>query len=139
MFGIALRLLGIGKLIRQFIFNNWKLFVGIITLIIGAYYYVNHIKHVAYQSGRNNVVAEVQAKMNEQNAENRIFEQKLQTIVDTYGKTAVQEALKRIEKETIQTNTIQTLIKEKPIYTECKVDQAVTDARNAIRELGPTP
>jgi hypothetical protein len=138
MFGLALRLLGIGKLIRQFIFNNWKLFVGI-TIIIGAYYYVNHIKHVAYQSGRNDVVAEVQAKMNEQNAENRIFEQKLQTIVDTYGRTAVQEASKRIEKETIQTNTIQTLIKEKPIYTECKVDQAVTNARNAIRELGPTP
>jgi len=138
MFGLALRLLGIGKLIRQFIFNNWKLFVGI-TVIIGAYYYVNHIKHVAYQSGRNDVVAEVKAETETENNRNRIFEQKLQTIVDTYGKTAVQEASKRIEKETIQTNTIQTLIKEKPIYTECKVDQAVTDARNAIRELGPTP
>jgi len=138
MFGLALRLLGIGKLIRQFIFNNWKLFVGI-TVIIGAYYYVNHIKHVAYQSGRNDVVAEVKAETETENNRNRIFEQKLQTIVDTYGKTAVQEASKRIEKETIQTNTIQTLIKEKSIYTECKVDQAVTDARNAIRELGPTP
>jgi len=138
MFGLALRLLGLGKLIRQFVFQNWKVFIGI-ALIIGAYYYVNHVKHVAYQSGRNDVVAEVKAETEKENNQNRIFEQKLQTIVDTYGRTAVQEASKRIEKETIQTNTIQTLVKEKPIYTECKVDQAVTDARNAIRELGPTP
>jgi len=138
MFGLALRLLGLGKLIRQFVFQNWKVFIGI-ALIIGAYYYVNHVKHVAYQSGRNDVVAEVKAETEKENNQNRIFEQKLQTIVDTYGKTAVQEASKRIGKETIQTNTIQTLVKEKPIYTECKVDQSVTDARNAIRELGPTP
>lgn len=136
--GLALRLLGLGKLIKQLVFQNWKVFIGI-ALIIGAYYYVNHVKHVAYQSGRNDVVAEVKAETEKENNQNRIFEQKLQTIVDTYGKTAVQEASKRIEKETIQTNTIQTLVKEKPIYTECKVDQAVTDARNAIRDLGPTP
>lgn len=138
MLGLALHLLGIGKLIKQFVLQHWKLFI-VITLIIGAYYYVNHIKHVAYEKGRSEVVAEVKAKTDEENKQNRAFEQKLQSIVDTYGQTAVNEASKRIEKETIQTNTIQTLIKEKPIYTECKVDQSVTDARNAIRELGPTP
>jgi len=136
--GLAFRLLGFGKLIKQFVFQNWKLFI-VITLIIGAYYYVNHIKEVAYQTGRNDVVAEVKAETEKENNQNRIFEQKLQTIVDTYGQQAITEASKRIEKETIQTNTIQTLIKEKPVYTDCKVDQSVTDARNAIRELGPTP
>ena len=136
--GLGLRLLGLGKLIRQLILQHWKLFV-VITLIIGAYYYVNHVKDVAYQSGRNDVVAEVKAETEKENNQNRIFEQKLQTIVDTYGKQAISEATKRIEKEIIQTNTIQTLIKEKPIYTECKVEQSVTDARNAIRALGPTP
>jgi len=138
MFGLALRLLGIGKLIKQLIFQNWKVFIGI-ALIFGAYYYVNHVKDVAYKEGQQQVLADLKAKTDEENKQNRAFEQKLQTIVDTFGQKAVLEASKRIEKETIQTNTIQTLVKEKPIYTECKVDQSVTDARNAIRELGPTP
>lgn len=135
MFSFILSLLGIGK---DFILKYWKIF-AVLGLIIGAYFYVNHLKDVAYHQGRSDVVAEVKAETEKENKQNRDFEQKLQSIVDTYGQNAVIQASKRIEKETIQTNTIQTLVKEKPIYTECKVDQSVTDARNTIRELGPTP
>jgi len=138
MIGIALRLLGFAKLLKQLILQHWKIAI-VILLIIGSYFYVNHLIHTAYEKGRKDVVAEVQAKTDAENKQNAAFEQKLQTIVQAYGQRAVEEASARIKKETVQTNTIQTLIKDKPIYTECKVDQSVTDARNAIRALGPTP
>lgn len=136
MIGLALRLLGFGKMLKQLVIQHWKIAVAIL-LVVGAYFYIEHVKSVAFQAGQEKVIAEVNAKTDEENRKNREFEQKLQSVVDSYGQKAVEEAAKRIEKEVVQTNTIQTLVKEKPIYTECKVDQSVTDARNAIRELGP--
>lgn len=136
MIGLALRLLGFGKLIKQFILQHWKIAVAIL-LVVGVYFYIEHVKSVAFQAGQEKVIAEVKAKTDEENSKNRDFEKKLQSAIDSYGQKAVEEASKRIEKEVVQTNTIQTLVKEKPIYTDCKVDQSVTDARNAIRELGP--
>lgn len=123
-------------MIKDFIFAHWKIAI-VVFLIIGSYLFVNHLIHNAYEKGRGDVVAEVQAKTDLENKQNRDFEQKLNSIISAYGQHAVEQAAARVSKETVLTNTIQTLVKEKPIYTECKVDQSVTDARNAIRELGP--
>jgi hypothetical protein len=59
--------------------------------------------------------------------------------VDTFGKVIETRNEERRDTEIIRENRINTIIQEKPIYTECKVDQEVVDQQNAIKALGPRP
>lgn len=72
--------------------------------------------------------AEIQAKVNKE------FELTLANTIKTYGLQVLDESAKRVDKETIYKNKIETIIKDNPIYIQCKVDQQVLDYRNNIRE-----
>lgn len=72
--------------------------------------------------------AEAQAEANKQ------FELTLANTIKTYGLQVLDESAKRVDKETIYKNKIETIIKDNPIYIQCKVDQQVLDYRNNIRE-----
>lgn len=72
--------------------------------------------------------AEIQAKVNKE------FELTLANTIKAYGLQVLDESAKRVDKETIYKNKIETIIKDNPIYIQCKVDQQVLDYRNNIRE-----
>lgn len=134
MFGIgfALKLLGIFKNIKDFLFKHWKIALAIV-LIIGAIIY--HKKEVskAYSSGvkaefnRNKVVADAQ------NKKNRLNEKLLKEAINKNKELNIKLNEQRKKKEIIYRDKIQEVIKNNPIYQECKIDQSVIDYRNEIR------
>lgn len=110
----------------------------IVGLTISAFLLVNGLRKSAYNEGVHTERAAWVAKKAEAEAKNRAFESTLRDIVETFGKDAVEKAAKRVSKETVYLNKVESIIKEKPIYTECKADQEVIDSRNAIRAGVPS-
>lgn len=125
-----------------FIVNNarWLLpLVGALILFIAAWWYISSVKKEAYQKGVSDERTRYEQIIAEENIRNRKFEDMLNTAIAEYGRRAVEEASKRVKKETVHTRSIETIIKDNPtVYTECKADEAVIVDRNAIRSLGPT-
>ena len=123
-----------------FIKSNFKWLLPLL-LLVAVVFFVNraigNMKEAAYNEGYAKKTEEVNKAIAEENKRNREFEQKLELAITNYGEKVVEQASIRNKKETVFTNKIQTIVTEKPIYTECKVDQEVTDARNEIRRLGP--
>lgn len=136
MLGLGLKLLGIGKFIRDFFLQNWKWLLPIL-IVIGSYFYVKHLINEAYDNGvaAEKLRWEERAKI--ENAANRQTEQTLQNIVNNFGTKIIQDTAVRTAKEQTHTDRINTIIRENTIYEECKVDQEVIDMRNEIRALGP--
>ena len=136
MLGLGLKLLGIGKFIKDFIIHNWK-WVLPILIVIGSYFYVKHLIADAYDDGVAAEKLRWEERAKVENAANRQTEQTLQNIVNNFGTKIIEQTAVRTAKEQTHTDRINTIIKEKPVYTECKVDQEVIDMRNEIRSLGP--
>jgi hypothetical protein len=128
-------------MITAFVLNNlrWLLpFVGAITIFLSSWWYINGVKQEAYDKG---VLAErtrYEQMIAAEDAKKRQFETALNAAITEYGKKAVVEAAKRVKKETIHTHTIETIIRDNPVYTECKADKEVIVNRNAVRSLGPS-
>ena len=112
-----------------------------ILLVIGLGFFINravdNMQKAAYEQGYAKKSDEVKKKTEKQNKLNREFEQTLGTSTVKYGERKDEKARERIKTEVVYKDRIETIIVEKPIYNECKVDQEVTDARNEIRRLGP--
>ena len=127
-------------LVFGFVKSNFK-WIGPLLLLAALAFFVNraidNMKEEAYNSGYAKKTEEVKKAIAEENKRNREFEQKLDIAITKYGERVVEESKRRIEKERIHTSNIETIVKERPIYTQCEVDQDVTDARNEIRKLGP--
>lgn len=127
-------------LIFGFVKSNFKWLLPLLLLVAVAFFVnraIGNMKEAAYNEGYAKKTEEVNKAIAEENKRNREFEQKLELAITNYGEKVVEQAYIRNKKETVFTNKIQTIVTEKPIYTECKVDQEVTDARNEIRRLGP--
>jgi hypothetical protein len=127
-------------LIAPFVLNNlrWLLpLVGVIVLFLSAWWYISSVKQEAYDKGVLSERTRYEQIIAAEDAKNREFESLINKSIADYGQRAVREAAKRIEKETIHTRTIETIVKDNPIYINCKADKEVIDSRNAIRSLGP--
>lgn len=126
--------------VRGWIKSNWKWLLPII-LVIAAYFVISHvvsnIKEEAYKNGVTFERARYEEIIKKEDKKNREFEATLRGIVTEFGEKAVQEAIARSKKETVYQNRVETIIRDKPIYTDCKADQEVIDSRNIIRKLGP--
>jgi N-methylhydantoinase B/oxoprolinase/acetone carboxylase alpha subunit len=133
MLGIGLKLLGVGNLIKEFFLQNWKWLIPTIALVVS--FFVVSDKY--YEKGRQEERTYWDKKIKESDARNRAFENRINVAISTFGRETVEEALKRVEEETIYKDRIQTIVRNNPIYTQCVVDQDVIDNRNAIREQGP--
>lgn len=140
MLGIGLKLLSIGKVIREFFLANWRWLLPVLAAIAIVLYAWSWHKNAVEQAYADGVQYEHSLwvkKVDEENARNREFELVLRNVVEEYGNKAVQEASKRIEKETVHTNTIQTIIQQDTKYQTCQIDEKARQEINAIRELGP--
>ena len=133
--GFIFGLLGIGKSIWNFVLRNWKWAVPLIAAVALLFY----VNHNAYNRGVQDMVDKQKKEIAAEDVRNRKFEKKLQDAVNQFGERFEKEDVGRVEKETIHTNSIQTIIKDNPIYKDCKVDPKVLDEINSISDLGPKP
>jgi uncharacterized protein YlxW (UPF0749 family) len=135
MLGLGLKLLGIGKFLKEFFLNNWKWIVPL-ALVIAAFLWT---KEHYYTEGLNEERATWEKKLEAERKRNQELTQALSSSVATFGEVVKTRNEERVSTETIRENRINTIIEEKPVYTECKVDQEVVDQQNAIKALGPRP
>lgn len=132
MLAFGLKLLGIGKFLRDFFLQNWKWLVPLLLLIAGFFWTKEHY----YNIGVNEERTVWEKRLEAERKKNEQLTQALFSSVDTFGKVVNTRNEERINNEIVRETRINTII-EKPIYTECKVDQEVIDEQNALKALGP--
>lgn len=135
MLGLGLKLLGVGKFLRDFFLQNWKWLVPLILLIVAFFWTKNHY----YDLGKEEERVVWEAKVEAERKRNEELTKALASSVDTFGKVVEERNEERTDRETIRETRINTIVQEKPIYQECKVDQEVVDEQNAIKAMGPRP
>lgn len=126
--------------IIPFITSNlrWLLpLAGAIAVFISAWWYISSVKEEAYAKGVTDERSRYEQIIVAEDVKNRKFEDQLNKAIASYGRRVVDEAAKRVQKETVYTKTIETIIKDNPVYIDCKADKEVIDNRNSIRSLGP--
>lgn len=133
MLGFGLKLLGIGKFLRDFFLQNWKWLVPLIAVIIAFLWTKDHY----YDLGQYEERIVWEAKVEAERKRNEELTKLLASSVDTFGKVVDERNTERTNTEVIRENRINTIIQEKPIYQECKVDQEVVDEQNALKAMGP--
>lgn len=121
-------------------FTGLKLYalIGIagIAAIVGAvFWYNNQIENAKEEAAK---AVETRYKLDLEKANARASQ--LETSLNT-TKNELTQALKdkneALENQTVKTETvIRTIIKEKPIYKECRVDDVILDELNALRRVG---
>lgn len=132
MLAFGLKLLGIGKFLRDFFLQNWKWLVPLLLLIAGFLWTKEHY----YNIGVNEERTVWEKRLEAERKKNEQLTQALFSSVDTFGKVVNTRNEERINNEIVRETRINTII-EKPIYTECKVDQEVLEEQNALKALGP--
>lgn len=132
MLAFGLKLLGIGKFLSHFFLQNWKWLVPLLLLIAGFFWTKEHY----YNIGVNEERTVWEKRLEAERKKNEQLTQALFSSVDTFGKVVNTRNEERINNEIVRETRINTII-EKPIYTECKVDQEVLDEQNALKALGP--
>lgn len=138
--GLGLKLLGIWNPIKEFFKNNWKWIVPLILVVLFYFFItdkINDAREEGYTAGIAFEKSEQAKRVAIENESNRKFEAMLNTSISKFGRKAVEEAIQRVSKETVYKEKITTMVRDNPIYQDCKVEQEVLDARNEIRRLGP--
>lgn len=128
-----LALLGVGKFIKEFVLQNWKWIVPLLLALAAFQWTKSHY----YNLGTSDERITWEDKVEKERKKNEQLTAALLGNVETFGKLADKENGERVSKEVIRENRINTIIEEKPIYQECKVDQEILDEQNALKALGP--
>ena len=133
MVGIGLKLLGFGKFLKEFFLQNWKWLVPLILVTLAFLWTKDHY----YDLGVEEEKAVWEKKLEAERKRNDYLTKALSSSVETFGKAVETRNGDRTSKEVIRESRINTIVEEKPIYIDCKVDQEVIDEQNAIKALGP--
>ena len=134
-----LGILGLGKFIKEFFLQNWKIILPIILVVIigftAKHWYDVKITE-AYNNGVQIERAAWNKRVNEENKKNQTFQNNLQLAINNFGKKTQLEDDNRVAKEIIKTNEIIKIVESEPKYKDCVVDPEVISRRNQIRKLG---
>lgn len=128
------KLLGFAKLIKAFFLQNWKWLLPLMLVAAGFFWTKEHY----YNLGQNTERLEWEQRVAKEQEKNDKITETLDKSVNVLGEIALKEDQARNDKETIIETRINTVL-EKPVYTDCKVDQEVVDEQNALKALGPKP
>jgi hypothetical protein len=120
-------------LAKHFLLANWK-WISVLAIIVGAFLF---LKSHYYNEGRLAEQTKWEKAIKKEQERNDKLTGMIEASVDSYGKLAEKENKERVQKEIIRKNEINTIIQEKPVYIQCKVDQEVVDQQNQIKALGP--
>lgn len=109
----------------------WKLVgsASVIALVLVA----------TYSKGVSNERYSWEEKVRAEAAKNSSITQKVDNSVEKVGEAITAKNKIRIQKEIVYKDRIEMVIKDNPIYSECKIDKEVLDAQNSLKALGPKP
>lgn len=133
MLGLGLKLLGLGKYIKEFFLRNWKWLLPVIFVCIGFLWTKEHY----YDLGKNTERLAWEARVAKEQELNNRLTLALAGTADHFGRKYIEQAETRNEQTISRTEKISTIIKDNPVYQDCKVDTEVLEQQNAIKELGP--
>lgn len=128
-----LKLLRVGKFLRDFFIHNWKWLVPLILVVLGFLWTRDH--YLDQGKAEEKVVWE--KKVEKERLRNEKLTELLAGSVTIFAEAAGTRNEDRVEKETILETRINTIVEEKPIYEQCLVDQEIIDEQNALKEMGP--
>lgn len=126
-------LLAIKLAVTSFVSKNWKWMLPVLALFLTFLFVRNHY----YDLGREEERTQWGARIAKEEAKNRKLTDMLETSVSSFAELKDQENDERISREIIRENRISTIVEQKPVYSECKIDQEILDEQNALKELGP--
>lgn len=133
MLAFGLKLLGFGNILKEFFLNNWKWLVPLILAGAAFLWTKDHY----YDLGQDDERVVWEKRIEEERKKNEELTKLLASSVDTFGKVVETRNEERRDKETVRETRINTIVEEKPMYKECKVDQEVIDEQNALKAMGP--
>lgn len=140
MLGLGLKLLGIGKFLREFFVANWKWLLPLLAaaaLIWYAWSWHNNAVEQAYANGVQYEHNQWLKKVDDENANNRQLEASLSNTLTEVVQREIEKKNVRVEQETVHTNTLETIIRQDVKYVDCQIDPEAQAEINKIRELGP--
>jgi hypothetical protein len=132
---MLLKLLGVGKFLRSFFLQNWKWLTPLLLVIVGFFWTKNHY----LDQGRTIERAVWESRVEAEKVKNQLLTNALADSVLVFSKALDSRNDARIQTETVRETRISTIVEEKPIYQECKVDQEIINEQNALKALGPRP
>ena len=127
--GIILSIVGFGRAAVKWAFDNWRITVPILAVVITFFWTKEHY----YTQGREDCRVEWEVKVAAETLKNEKLSEKLIDNSIKFGEHTDKENNERKEKETSTQTRIETII-EKPIYQECKVDSEVVTDQNELKE-----
>ena len=133
MIGLGLKLLDLGKFLKDFFLQNWKWLVPLAAVIAGFFWTKEHY----YTQGREDCRVEWKKKVEEENIKNEKLTNQLVDNSKMVGEIFQKDKEERNNKETVHTSKIETIIKDNPVYTQCVVDKAIVEEQNSMKNLGP--
>ena len=135
LIGLGLKLLGIGKFLKDFFLQNWKWLVPLLLIISGFLWTKEHY----YTLGQDTERVVWETKIKEETEKNKKLSDLLATSLSNLGQLVQKESDIRVQKEITHEQRINTIIQEKPIYSQCVIDKEVLNEQNALKALGPKP
>lgn len=125
--------IAIWKAFKGFFLSNWQWILPL-ALAFAAFLWT---KDHYYNLGTSDERITWEAKVAKEQKKNDKLTDALLGNIETFGKLAEKQDGERVSNEVIRENRINTIIQEKPVYQECKVDQEILDEQNALKALGP--
>lgn len=133
MLAFGLKLLGVGKFLRNFFLQNWKWLVPLLLIVTGFLWTKEHY----YTLGQDTERAAWDSRIKEEAEKNKKLSDLLATSLNNYGQLVQKETDTRVQKEITHEQRINTIIQEKPIYSQCVIDKEVLSEQNSLKALGP--
>jgi len=128
--GFILSIVGFGKAAVKWAFDNWRITVPILAVVITFFWTKEHY----YTQGREDCRVEWEVKVAAETLKNEKLSEKLIDNSIKFGEHTDKDNNERKEKETSIQTRIETII-EKPIYQECKVNSEVVTSQNELKEV----
>jgi hypothetical protein len=126
---MLLSILNFGKDAVKWAFDNWRIVLPIIAIVITFFWTKEHY----YTLGKEDCRVEWEKKVTAETLKNEKLSEKLIDNSIKFGEHTEKDNNERKEKETSTQTRIETII-EKPIYQECKVDSEVVKDQNELKE-----
>lgn len=121
-------MLGFGKKLLELAIKYWKIVLPIVIIIVEFFV----VSNVYYNKGVNTERAVWEEKIRIEGEKNRKLTESIANSVNNYGELARKQDAARVKTEVIHEEKIRTIIQEKPVYKDCKVDTDILKELNAI-------
>ena len=110
----------------------WKIVLPVVIIVVEFFV----VSNIYYNKGVTTERAKWELRIKQETEKNKKLTDQIAKATADYGILAAKQNEARVLKEVIHENKINTIIREKPVYKDCKTDANVLSELNAIRSAG---